>query len=1857
MDRPVTKQNQFESEKADTAGTSLNRLDVESSPSKSSDSLDSILSSGKEGDSTINLVTLTKDAAVAEAASAPGVMETARSEATVVVVTGNTYVPAESLLAEAEPQESKPLLPVVRDKTAVVVVGGGAFVPAEPISELVATAGTEKSEFIVSKTPESKVELPLALSSLVEGKPNVVVDGVILTASDKALEPYQLAMINERMARDVNFDPMKIDSTIYFAENIRDLNKYVISAPVIVNSPGLAPAKEISVSDEAAAGVLDRALQNVSSEKPDIVIGGLKTEIVNKSLTEAQLAQIAERVSRDGKFDPNSITTTVNLAALVNSDLPSGTTEAPRAIVVASTINELPGARIASDSRGVEPVQPVLPAAHTAAVKDDSIVQAEKPLASVLANLGQVVEARREEKSLLISRYEGEDAKLFASPGIDIARPVLPVVREGVVLTSSDRVETIGSASDSAAPAASGGNLVDFFTKVRAQEHPENLVHIKEPDRIPSQVEVNYNQSLPFITQTEKVLTNQDFVALDAAGKQSVFVDTTHVKVRADLAELVSREPVLAREMVKAYSITPAETLTIAPREKVIVAGDLVAVPVKESSAIESGSSFIAQIQARVSEDNRSRLPAPDAADSIPPVMHNGDRVIVSDKLLTDQDVNALKYIAERTGGVSTTNVTDRGQLVSILDSNPVLARTVAESYVSSAPSTLVDSLPPVTRVVVKDQHQNLGLPRVAETLPVAEVAPVGAEIAPSRSAIGAETFLTRVHEERNLGADVRPIIPAREELNKVTVLNSGTFLTEQEANVFTSAAGKLVDTHKFQNRSDMQAEVDRNSTLANILARAYKEEPFVAALPVKTRTAETVSIDSGVVCDPTPLPSSVVRNDSSAVDFLARVRAQEGKADVVSERPGNGSLDTLPVVINHDAPRVVQADRLLTAQEFSALARTAREAGLVDTTNFSSRADLQNVVANNPILARNIVQAYNGETDANTNTGGNVLARAINQVIKPEVDLVPSLPVIERRSADDGAANNWVRNGRDERSSLGFGIGSQIQPDLSARNTTGAGAIASTPDQDLSRGQATLARSSVNSNLGFDAGTISRASDILSSVNREAALTVSLRGSSAAAAFNAESISLAGGSLKSVVAKGVSQFDYASVKQVSEAYSAGSDLNVSGSISRLVQGGKSTLTPGESKVNLTSSQQSAIANAEGLAGRAAASASASVWAGQVQNPNSSANQTRLEGVPFDGGSRASALTITTRSFSHSGSTNAVGASLIFTDSVKVPSEVKVSQFSGVAAVRLDGVKSVTTAIGIGMGTGSGNSNSSGSGSGSEAGLTYGSIVKGEFNPLSSATRGEVKVINITQAAAVTHGTAHGVKSDSLVSVVKVEGNGLPVKADGAAKADATAVRTVEQVIQTARTFVNHNTAPTLVAAIKNGEPLPEGMSYENGYIKLTHNGQVLYFPGLRAALKFVEGLGIEVNLEEDDDDQEWYVQTLDKKGKSSRVQYIVVPGDTIESICRTRLGDARYGDLLITINRSEIVYRLQDGLKVPFVYPSQVIWLPNRYEMKVFRKNFFKKELEQGHAGGEAVVLEISPSGNLVVRQNSAEDSATLQGGARTPDQVLERLHQEVVEHYAPPSQNRNPCGSVSRGSESGPLAVVIDRVRFAGGRDSVGLHEYPQAVGSLSQRTFHAVVAGDTIMSIARRHTLMGDTRFWKLIARVNGLTTRLDVFGNPCETLVPGQFLLMPDQKEIDEFARQEGITLAPDRKLDAKTVLTSELHVVSYSDGCRVTEVDFNGVGGAFSVNLQARIDGQWKTIASYQFRNGQSVRTTYARVGVSSSMVINLPATVVREMAYEDFSRNWRNRIRLYETGERKGSGLPKPVNAEFPVVS
>ena len=105
---------------------------------------------------------------------------------------------------------------------------------------------------------------------------------------------------------------------------------------------------------------------------------------------------------------------------------------------------------------------------------------------------------------------------------------------------------------------------------------------------------------------------------------------------------------------------------------------------------------------------------------------------------------------------------------------------------------------------------------------------------------------------------------------------------------------------------------------------------------------------------------------------------------------------------------------------------------------------------------------------------------------------------------------------------------------------------------------------------------------------------------------------------------------------------------------------------------------------------------------------------------------------------------------------------------------------------------------------------------------------------------------------------------------------------------------------------------------------------------------------------------------------------------------------------------------------------------------------------------------------------------------------------------------------------------------------------------------------------------------------------------------------------------------------------------------------MSEIALGGEAHAFSINLQVKDGKQWKTIANYHFQGGKSVRTTYAKSGVTSSMVINLPADIVKEMAYEDFNRNWQTRIELYESDAEKvdtKNNLGEPPRPAFIAVN
>ncbi len=67
------------------------------------------------------------------------------------------------------------------------------------------------------------------------------------------------------------------------------------------------------------------------------------------------------------------------------------------------------------------------------------------------------------------------------------------------------------------------------------------------------------------------------------------------------------------------------------------------------------------------------------------------------------------------------------------------------------------------------------------------------------------------------------------------------------------------------------------------------------------------------------------------------------------------------------------------------------------------------------------------------------------------------------------------------------------------------------------------------------------------------------------------------------------------------------------------------------------------------------------------------------------------------------------------------------------------------------------------------------------------------------------------------------------------------------------------------------------------------------------------------------------------------RKKYIVQPGDTLDSIAKTELGDERFSSLILTINQANIPSKQENGKSIAIkLQPGQILWLPSDYESQV---------------------------------------------------------------------------------------------------------------------------------------------------------------------------------------------------------------------------------------------------------------------------------------------------------------------------------
>ncbi|HEY9785805.1 MAG TPA: hypothetical protein V6D17_10415 [Candidatus Obscuribacterales bacterium] len=246
-------------------------------------------------------------------------------------------------------------------------------------------------------------------------------------------------------------------------------------------------------------------------------------------------------------------------------------------------------------------------------------------------------------------------------------------------------------------------------------------------------------------------------------------------------------------------------------------------------------------------------------------------------------------------------------------------------------------------------------------------------------------------------------------------------------------------------------------------------------------------------------------------------------------------------------------------------------------------------------------------------------------------------------------------------------------------------------------------------------------------------------------------------------------------------------------------------------------------------------------------------------------------------------------------------------------------------------------------------------------------------------------------------------------------------------------------------------------------------------------------------------------------------------------------------------------------------------------------------------------------------------------------------------------------------------------------------------------ANRAKYYVLAGDTLEQIAARS--LGDIRYLGLLVTINRSQVQMRIEGGKEHPVVqPGQVIYLPTGDEVDVyranfFSRRQAVLQLPrpedrdsagadDWSSDAdggfdsgpfnvdlleaqteKTVAcesskqevfepedgaTPNVAVVTLADYCRVLVGDSPSNSRDFSIRLQAHVMDSWRTIAAYYARNGRIARVLYRIDGRRKQIDVELPDDSVREMAEDDFTKNWERHYRGYMMQK------PSSIWLEFP---
>ena len=100
-------------------------------------------------------------------------------------------------------------------------------------------------------------------------------------------------------------------------------------------------------------------------------------------------------------------------------------------------------------------------------------------------------------------------------------------------------------------------------------------------------------------------------------------------------------------------------------------------------------------------------------------------------------------------------------------------------------------------------------------------------------------------------------------------------------------------------------------------------------------------------------------------------------------------------------------------------------------------------------------------------------------------------------------------------------------------------------------------------------------------------------------------------------------------------------------------------------------------------------------------------------------------------------------------------------------------------------------------------------------------------------------------------------------------------------------------------------------------------------------------------------------------------------------------------------------------------------------------------------------------------------------------------------------------------------------------------------------------------------------------------------------------------------------------------------TAGKQVLKQLDSRNRLVMELAGGKALFYLRQEMLVQGAWQTIAYYEFRDGSCIRYLNKSNGARRALSVNLPQTIVPEMALKDLSKNWQTYARAYEMIDQK----------------